>query len=390
MTREADPLDAYRHAHTFGQDRRSAGERRTLIVTLLTALFMIVEVVAGVAYGSMALLADGLHMGSHALALGIAVAAYVFARRRAADPRFSFGTGKVNALGGFTGALLLAGFAAAMAWESVARLLEPVEIVFDQAIFVAVVGLVVNGVSVALLGVHSHEHGGHAHDHGGHAHGAGRDHDHDDPQRSVHHEHGAHEHGAHEHESHEQESHEQESHGHESHGHGAHEHEHGAHEHESHGHGAHEHESHGSDHNLRSAYLHVLADALTSFCAIFALLGGKLLGLNWLDPVMGIVGSLLVANWSWGLLRQTSRVLLDCQAPPSVLERLTAALEASGEDRVTDLHVWSIGPGVWASEITLVTSDPRPPSDYKARLPGDLGLEHVSLEVHALDSGAVT
>jgi cation diffusion facilitator family transporter len=219
---------------------------------------------------------------------------------------------------------LLAVFAALMAWESVVRLINPVVIVFDQAIAVAVVGLLVNGISVALLGVHSHEHG--------------------------------------------------DEHGHDDHGHGHHG-DHGPDQHGDHGHGH-------DDHNLRSAYLHVLADALTSFCAIFALLGGKFFGLTWLDPVMGIVGSLLVASWSWGLLRQTSRVLLDYQAPLAVLNRLKAAVEADGADRVADLHVWSVGPGVWASEFTVVTHDPLSPTEYKARLPKDLKLEHVTVEVH--------
>lgn len=316
-------LEPYQHEHTFGQDSVSLGERRTLVVALLTAVFMVVEIAAGIAYGSMALLADGLHMGSHALALGIAVAAYVYARRRAGDPRFSFGTGKVNALGGFSGALLLAVFAVLMAWESVARLIDPVVIVFDQAIAVAVLGLLVNGVSVALLGIHSHDHQ--------EDHGAGHDHDH------------------------------------------AHAHEHDP---------TPGHADEPTDHNLRSAYFHVLADALTSFTAIFALLGGKFFGLMWLDPVMGIVGSLLVASWSWGLLRQSSRVLLDHQAPAALRTRLKAAVEAVGEDRVADLHVWSIGPGIWATELSIVTHDPRSPAEYKARLPSDLKLEHVTVEVH--------
>ena len=324
--------DDWEHDHTFGQGRVSQGERRTLIVALLTAVFMVVEVAAGIGYGSMALLADGLHMGSHALALGIAVVAYVYARRRAGDARFSFGTGKVNALGGFTGALLLAVFAVLMAWESIDRFLHPVAIVFDQAIAVAVVGLLVNGVSVLLLGVHSH--------------------DHDDPGHGGHggHGHGGHGHGGHGHE----------------HGHGGHEHGHG----------------HGQDHNLRAAYLHVLADALTSFTAIFALLGGKYFGWAWLDPAMGVVGSLLVARWSWGLLRQTSRVLLDYQAPEAVQQQVRSAIEADGDDRVVDLHVWSIGPGAWASALTVVTHDPLPPPAYKAKLPEGAGLAHVTVEVH--------
>ena len=309
-----DP-ERWKHDHSLGQERVSRGERRTLVVAVMTAVFMVVEVTAGLAYGSMALLADGLHMGSHAAALGIAVAAYVYARRRAGDPRFSFGTGKVNALGGFTGALLLAVFAALMAWESVERMIHPVQIVFDQAIAVAALGLLVNGVSVALLGVHGHDE-----EHG-------HDHDHDHERHRDHHHH---------------------------------------------------------DHNLRSAYLHVLADALTSFTAIFALLGGKYFGQTWLDPAMGVVGSLLVARWSWGLLRQTSHVLLDHQAPREVLDRAKSALEGdrAGDERVVDLHIWSIGPGACAACVTLVAHEPRSPDDYKARLPADLGVRHITLEVH--------
>ena len=302
----------WEHDHTLGQDQVRHGERRTLVVTALTAAFMVVEVGAGVALGSMALLADGLHMGSHAVALGIAVSAYVYARRRARDERFSFGTGKVNALGGFTGALLLAVFAAVMAWESVVRLLQPVPIVFDQAIAVAVVGLAVNGVSALLLG-----------------------HEHDD----------------HEHE--------------------AHDHDHEAHDHD------HDHD----DHNLRAARLHVLADALTSILALAALLGGKYLDQVWLDPAMGILGAVLVARWSVGLLRQSSAVLLDHQAPAAARERLKLALEA-GDARMVDLHLWSIGPGVRAASVTLVSRAPLAPEAYKARVPADLGIGHVTLELH--------
>ncbi len=216
-------LDNKRHQHTFGQDLKRPGEFRTLVVIAITASMMVVEIAAGLAFGSMALLADGLHMGSHAVALGISAFAYVYARRHAHNERYSFGTGKVNTLGGYTGAILLAVFASMMAFESVVRLFNPVEIAFNQAIFVAVLGLIVNGASVFILDVgHDHEHDHHGHDH--------------------HH-----------------------------------------------------------DHNLKSAYLHVLADALTSLLAIFALLIGKYFGAVWMDPVMGIVGAILVARWSIGL-----------------------------------------------------------------------------------------
>lgn len=311
-------LHPWQHTHDFGQDRKRPGEGRTVFVAVLTAAMMAVEIAAGLAFGSMALLADGLHMGSHAVALGIAVFAYVYARRHAHDTRFSFGTGKVNALGGFTGAVLLALFAAMMAWESVERLLYPVPIAFNQAILVAVLGLVVNGLSVLILG---HEDHGHEH-----AHGHADEH---------------------------------------------HEHDHGDHDHH-----------HHHDHNLRSAYLHVLADALTSVFAIAALLTGKYLGWMWMDPLMGVVGAVMVALWSRGLLVATSRVLLDMQAPEGVRNALRESLEGEEGTRVADLHVWSIGPNLYAAAVTLVANDPKPTEHYRNRFPAGLSLAHVTLEIH--------
>lgn len=314
-------LTPWQHAHTFGQERPRAGERRTLIVTLLTLVTMMVELAAGLAFGSMALLADGLHMGSHATALGISAYAYVYARRRAADPAFSFGTGKVNALGGYTGAVLLGGFALVMALQSLEHLVRPVPIAFDGAIAVAVLGLIVNGVSVLILqgGAHGHHHHGHDHHHG-------------------------------------------------------------------HGHGGHSHA--GEDHNLRAAHLHVLADALTSLLAITALLLGKYLGAAWLDPVMGIAGALLVARWAWLLLGQTGRVLLDRQAPEPVMAAVRRAVESDADNRLADLHVWAIGPGIYAAELGVVTHRPRAPEHYKALLPAELGIVHATVEVHACRSAA--
>lgn len=283
------------------------GERRTLIVIIITSVMMVVEIIAGIAFGSMALLADGLHMASHAVALAIAYIAYIYARRHARDERFSFGTGKVNSLAGFTGAVLLAVFALGMVWESVDRFLHPVAIQFNQAILVAMLGLVVNAVSALVLG---HEHGEVGDGHAEQAEG------HDD---AVEH---------------------------------AHQHSH----------------AHHHDHNLRSAYLHVIADALTSLLAIFALLAAKYVGATWMDPAMGIIGALLVARWSLGLIRTTAKVLLDHQASAEVLQAVRQILTEDGEAGVTDLHVWAIGPGRYAAAITVAGPAPRTPEKYRTRL----------------------
>ena len=295
-----EKLHLWQHAHTFGQDEVRQGERRTLLVVLITATMMVVEIATGIIFGSMALLADGLHMASHTVALTINVIAYVYARRHAHDKKFSFGTGKVNALGGFIGAVLLAIFALMMAWESVERMIYPVTIAFNQAILVAIVGLIVNGASVFILG---------------------------------HHDHGEHEH------------------------------------------------HHHHDHNLRSAYLHVLADVLTSLLAIFALLAGKYIGLVWMDPLMGIVGAILVARWSVGLLSSTGGVLLDRQGPQRIQEKIKESIEVN-DDRIADLHLWSIGPNIYSVIISVVTHDPKPPQHYKDLLPANFGILHATIEVH--------
>ena len=294
----SDNLQLWQHSHSFGQEHKRSGERRTTVVIAITATMMAVEIVAGIIFGSMALLADGLHMASHATALVINLYAYIYARRHAHDAQYSFGTGKVNALGGFSGAVLLAVFALMMAWGSIARIIHPVAIAFDQAIFVAIIGLVVNGASVFILG---HE----------------DDHDH------RHH-----------------------------------------------------------DHNLRSAYFHVLADALTSILAIIALLVAKYFGLIWMDPVMGIVGAILVCRWSLGLLRLTSAILLDKQGPEKVRTKIKGAIENTGDNRVADLHLWAIGPNIYSAIISVVTHHPEQPEYYKKLLPDDLGLAHVTMEVH--------
>lgn len=298
------------HSHAFGQDRKRPGEARTVLVIAITGAMMVVEIATGIAFGSMALLADGLHMASHASALSINVFAYVYARRHAHDDRFSFGTGKVNALGGFSGAVLLAVFAVMMAVESLGRLVNPVSIAFNQAIGVAGVGLVVNGLSMVILNHKSDHHG-----HGRHAHA-------DEP----------------------------------------------------HGH-------HHHDHNLRSAYLHVLADALTSLLAIFALLAAKYFGLIWMDPLMGIVGAILVSRWSVGLLITTSHVLLDHQAPADIRRNVVGAIESDGDNQVVDLHLWAVGPDIYAAIISVAALSPESPTYYKQLIPPHINLVHVTVEV---------
>ena len=314
-------LTRWQHEHTFGQDRRKPGELRTFVVVLLTAATMVLEISAGIVYGSMALLADGLHMASHASALAISLFAYIYARRNAHNDRFCFGTGKVNSLAGFTGAVLLALFALVMAWESCHRIVEPVSIAFNQALVVAFLGLLVNGVSVVVLG------GGHSHQNDDHHEEV------DEPSASQHRDGREH------------------------------------------------------DHNLRSAHLHVLADALTSLLAIAALLAGKYLGLNWLDPVMGIVGAILVASWSYGLLASTTEVLLDLRAPTTFTNTIRQSIETSG-DQLTDLHVWAVGPGIYCVIIGVVSENPQPPEHYRSLLPEGMGLDHVTIEVHRLDHSA--
>lgn len=325
-------LDDWTHDHVFGQDQRRPGEIRTLWIVVLTGIMMVVEVIAGLVFGSMALLADGLHMASHATALGIAVFAYVVSRRLAADQRFAFGVGKINSLAGFASAIMLLGFALIMVTESTSRILNPVTIAFDQALIVAAIGLVVNGVSAWVLASTPH----------GHDHAHGHEHHHDD-----HHDEPAHSH-------------------------------------------SHEASHHGHDHNLRGAYLHVLADALTSLLAIFALLAGKYFGAMWLDPAMGIVGAILVTRWSVGLIRETASVLLDRQVNDELQDEIREAFESDSTDRLCDLHVWQIGHGIYAAEIGIVAHDPMSPDDYRALIPDRLNVVHSTIEVHRCDTAVAS
>jgi cation diffusion facilitator family transporter len=353
-------LDAFTHAHDFLGDRHERNARRTWAVVALTAAMMLVEIVAGWWTGSMALLADGMHMATHAGALSIAGFAYWFARRHRHDPRFSFGTGKVGDLAGFCSALILALIALGIGVESALRLAQPVHIAYDEAIWIASLGLLVNLVSAWMLGADHHHGHDHSHDHGhGHSHAAQAP----AAQRHAHHDHD------HDHDDH--------AHGH-GHGHGHdHAHAHGPdHTHGSSAHAAHAH----TDHNLRSAYVHMLADALTSVLAIVALLLAKTLGWLWMDALMGIVGAIVIARWSLGLLRDTGAVLLDASAPAALQAQIRQRLEQDDE-RIADLHVWRIGPGQHAAIVSLVTHRPRPAAFYHARLEGVATLGHVSIEV---------
>ncbi|NNG73680.1 CDF family Co(II)/Ni(II) efflux transporter DmeF [Rhizobium laguerreae] len=325
-------IDALEHDHVFlGADHRR-NERRIWLVIALTAVMMVAEIAAGTVYGSMALVADGWHMSTHASALLISALAYLFARRQARNPRFTFGTGKLGDLAGFASAIILALIALLMAWESLLRLSNPVPIGFAQAIAVAVVGLAVNLVSAWLLAGEGHDHG-HGHHH----------------------------------------------HGHVNHGHGNDAHAH--HSHINHGHGDHAHHAKTSDNNIRAAYLHVIADALTSVLAIAALTLGSLYGWLWLDPLMGIVGGLVIANWSWSLMKSSGGVLLDVISEGETLPaEIRGAIETE-DDRITDLHVWQVGPGHHAAIVAVLTSQPRDPAFYKDRLSALEELSHVTVEV---------
>ena len=303
-----DSLDQWKHDHDFNIDT-SQGEKRTRLVVLLTACMMVIEITAGYLFGSMALLADGWHMGTHVAALAISLFAYRYARQHADNPAYSFGTGKVSALGGFSSAVALALVAVLMGLESLHRLLFPETIQFNQAILVAVIGLLVNLLSAWLL------HGGAAHSHHHHHHDAARD-------------------------------------------------------------------DHHHDHNLRAAYLHVIADALTSVLAIIALFTGKYFDWLWMDACMGLVGAALITRWGYGLLKETSRVLLDSAPDANTLAQIGQAIESDADNRITDLHVWRLGPRSYGVIISLVTHQPRDPEHYKALLKDFGELRHITIEVN--------
>jgi len=305
-----DTNESWFETHNFLGRQHDRHERRTWMVVVLTAITMVVEIAAGSWFNSMALLADGWHMATHAGALGLAALAYRFARRHARNPRFTFGTGKVGDLAAYSSGIILAVAALMIAWESLARLAQPVPIAFSEAIVVAVLGLAVNFVSAAMLWTrHAHDHGhDHAHDHG---------HDH----------------------------------------------------------------AHHADHNIRAAFIHVVADALTSVLAIAALVAGLWFGLVWLDPVMGLVGAIVILNWSVQLMRDTGGILLDMEAGGDLAARIRAEIESNAADRVADLHVWRVGPGHFAAIVAIVTQRATDAAALKKGLKSRYPLAHLTVEV---------
>jgi cation diffusion facilitator family transporter len=315
-----NPLQQWAHEHVFLGKAHDESARRTLWVLLLTLAMMVAEILVGYLTGSMALLADGFHMATHAGVLAIATLAYRFARHHAHDPHYSFGTGKVGDLAGFASALLLGVVAIGIAVESLMRLVTPVQIAFDQALWIAVLGLVVNLLSAWLL---AGAMGGHHHDH----------HDHHE-----------------------------------------HHHSHDDHDHD------HQHHGHHHDNNFRSAYVHILADALISVLAIVALLAGRYLGFSWLDPVMGLVGAYVIARWAVALIRDTARMLLDTTDAPVATAIRTKLVEVAGL-QLTDLHVWKVGPQACAAIVSVVAPQGVSVQQIRNHLAGIHDLEHLSVEI---------
>lgn len=304
-------LQKWKHRHRYNIED-GHGERNTRRVIVLTLSMMIIEISAGYLFGSMALLADGWHMGTHAVALGITAFAYYYARRHKDNPDYSFGTGKVGVLGGFTSAVVLAVIALLIGVESIQRLISPQPIRFNEAIAVAVVGLVVNVISAFLLQEKHDHHHGHSHNH--------------------------------------------------------------------------DHTKNFRDHNLRAAYFHVLADALTSLLAIIALFTGKAFGWIWMDPIMGIVGALIISRWSYGLLMDTGKVLLDRDVNQEAIAEIRSVIEADSDNRVSDLHVWRVGSHHLSAIVSIVTHYPKSPDHYKQLLADYDEIAHVTVEVNSADS----
>jgi len=304
------------HSHVFLGEGHARNERRTWMVIALCSVMMVAEIVGGILFGSIALIADGLHMSTHAGAMLLAALAYTWARRLANDSRFTFGTGKLGDLAGFTSAVILAMIAILIAYEAVSRLFSPVPIRFNEVIPIAVVGLAVNLASAWLLGG-GHHHDAHDDDHDHHAHHGGDDSDHDAMHR---------------------------------------------------------------DNNMRAAVIHVMADASVSVLVIVGLLLARFMGWLWMDPVAGIIGSLVIASWSYGLIRDTGAILLDMNPDQHMIEHLRQIVEQEG-DHLADVHLWRLGPGHLGAILSVVTVQPRDAAYYRSRLAGFTSLSHLTVEV---------
>ena len=325
-------LPANGHSHVFLGAGHERNARKTWTVIWLCGLMMVAEIVGGSLFGSLALVADGLHMSTHAGALLLAALAYTYARRHAEDARFVFGTGKVGDLAGFSSAIVLAMIALLIGYEAVVRLLHPIAIDFNQAIPIAVVGLIVNIASAWLLSGDEHDH---------HGHSSGDDHHHER------------DHDGHRHHDYDRDSDEAAT-----------------------GMAAHR------DNNMRAAFVHVMADAAVSVLAIIGLVAGKFFGWVFMDPVMGVVGALVIANWSYGLVRDTGAILLDMTPDRQMAEKLQKAIEAEG-DSLADLHLWRLGPGHLGAIVAVITCERRGPDFYRTRLGRFRALSHVTIEVRS-------
>ena len=306
------------HDHRFLGEGHERSEQRARLAAMVTAVFMVVEIVAGLVFGSMALIADGVHMATHVGALGLAAGAYWLARRHARDARFSFGSGKFGDLAAFASAIALGAAGLGVAIESIERLASPIAVDYRSALYIASIGLAVNLICAFILSdSHDHSHG-HSH---GHAHSHDDDHDHD-------------------------------------------------------------HAHADGDHNMRAAYVHVLADAATSMLAIVALGAGLVYGVRWLDPLVGLVGAGVIGSWAYGLVRDSGMVLLDAEADPKLAKNIRAMIEGELGARVADLHLWRLGPGHRGLIVSLVSPDATTAEAIKqalrARHPD---LSHVTVEV---------
>ena len=315
------------HSHVFLGEDHARAERRTWAVIILCLAMMVAEIVGGVLFGSLALIADGLHMSTHAGALLLAALAYTFARRYASDTNFTFGTGKFGDLAGYSSAIVLAMIALLIAYEAITRFFDPVPIAFNEAIPIAALGLLVNVASAWLLA------GGHHHGHD-HSHAHPHDHDHDD-----HHDHAPHDHAD---------------------------------------------EKHHRDNNMRAAVVHVMADAAVSVLVIAGLLLARAFGWLWMDPLAGFIGALVIASWSVGLLRDTGAILLDRMPDRGMADKIRAAIESEG-DEVTDLHLWRLGPGHLGAIVSVATAKQLEEQYYRAKLSRFRSLSHLTIEVKHID-----